>query len=62
MKDYKEMWDNLYKYVQKRNDSIDIEVSNTEVDTVRNLTRRYTLSTVLDKMMDLEADDERGEK
>ena len=57
MKDYKKMWDNLYKYIQKWNDSIDIEVYEyTEIDMVRRLTRRYTLSTILDVMVDIEAD------
>ena len=57
MKDYKKMWGNLYKYIQKWNDSIDIEVYEyTEIDMVRRLTRRYTLSTILDEMMDIEAD------
>ena len=61
MKDYKKMWDNLYKYIQKWNDSIDLErdlkvYTNTELDMVRSLTRRYTLSTILDEMMDIEVD------
>lgn len=63
MKDYKKMWDNLYKYIQKWNDSIDIEVYEyTEIDMVRRLTRRYTLSTILDEMMDIEADAEETEQ
>ena len=57
MKDYKKMWNDLYKYIQKWNDSIDVEVFEyTEIDMVRKLTRRYTLSTILDKMMDIESD------
>ena len=32
----------------------------TEIDMVRRLTRRYTLSTILDEMMDIEADANAG--
>ena len=47
------MWDDLYNYLDKWYSNISLEYDESNI---------YVISSVMDKMMDLEADDERGEK
>lgn len=63
MKDYKKLWDELYKYLDDWSCNISLEYDEDNIyETVARVQRAYTISTVMDKMMDLEADVERDKK
>lgn len=63
MQDYKKLWDELYNYLDKWASNISLEYDNDNIyDTVARVQTGYVISSVMDKMMDLEADAERGEK